>query len=47
MPTQCNAEQLQVSLCERHRMIAAFEGAAVSSDAGALLAPRENEGQSD
>jgi hypothetical protein len=37
MPTQCNAEQLQFSCVERRRVVAAFDGGTVSSDAGALL----------
>jgi len=37
MRTQCNAEQLQFSCVERRRVVAAFDGGTVSSDAGALL----------
>jgi Transposase DDE domain group 1 len=37
MRTQCNAEQLQFSCIERRRVVAAFDGGTVSSDAGALL----------
>lgn len=37
MPTQCNAEQLEFSCVERRRVVAAFDGGRVSSDAGALL----------
>ena len=37
MPTQCNAEQLEFSCVERRRVVAAFDGGTVSSDAGALL----------
>ncbi len=37
MPTQCNAEQLSFSCVERRRVVAAFDGGTVSSDAGALL----------
>jgi hypothetical protein len=37
MPTQCNAEQLEFSGVERRRVVAAFDGGRVSSDAGALL----------
>ncbi len=37
MPTQCNAEQLEFSGVERRRVVAAFDGGTVSSDAGALL----------
>ena len=38
MPTQCNAEQLEFSCVERRRVVAAFDGGTVSSDAGALAA---------
>ena len=37
MRTQCNAEQLQFACVERRRVVAAFDGGTVSSDAGALL----------
>lgn len=37
MRTQCNAEQLEFSGVERRRVVAAFDGGTVSSDAGALL----------
>lgn len=37
MPTQCNAEQLEFAIVERRRVVAAFDGGRVSSDAGALL----------
>lgn len=40
MHTQCNAEQLQFSCVERRRVVAAFDGGTVSSDAGALLLGR-------
>ena len=43
MPTQCNVEQLQFSCVERRRVVAAFDGGAVSSDAGALLLGRTDE----
>ena len=43
MPTQCNAEQLEFSCVERRRVIAAFDGGEVSSDAGALLLKRTDE----
>ena len=43
MPTQCNAEQLQFSCVERRRVVAAFDGGTVSSDAGALLLGRADE----
>jgi hypothetical protein len=43
MPTQCNAEQLQFSCIERRRVVAAFDGGTVSSDAGALLLGRTDE----
>lgn len=37
MPTQCNAEQLEFAWADRRRVVAAFDGGMVSSDAGALL----------
>ena len=37
MPTQCNAEQLEFSCVERRRVVAAFDGGTVSSNAGSLL----------
>ena len=37
MRTQCNAEQFEFSCVERRRVVAAFDGGTVSSDAGALL----------
>jgi hypothetical protein len=37
MPTQCSAEQLEFAGVERRRVVAAFDGGTVSSDAGALL----------
>lgn len=37
MPTQCNAEQFEFSCVERRRVVAAFDGGTVSSDAGAVL----------
>jgi hypothetical protein len=40
MQTQCNAEQLEFSCIERRRVVAAFDGGTVSSDAGALLLGR-------
>ena len=43
MPTQCNAEQLEFSGVERRRVVAAFDGGTVSSDAGALLLSRTDE----
>ena len=43
MPTQCNAEQLEFSGVERRRVVAAFDGGTVSSDAGALLLKRTDE----
>jgi len=43
MRTQCNAEQLQFSCVERRRVVAAFDGGRVSSDAGALLLKRTDE----
>jgi len=43
MPTQCSAEQLQFSCVEGRRVVAAFDGGTVSSDAGALLLGRTDE----
>ncbi len=43
MPTQCNAEQLEFSCVERRRVVAAFDGGTLSSDAGALLLGRTDE----
>lgn len=43
MPTQCNAEQLEFSCVERRRVVAAFDGGRVSSDAGALLLQRTDQ----
>ena len=43
MQTQCSAEQLQFSCVERRRVVAAFDGGTVSSDAGALLLGRTDE----
>jgi hypothetical protein len=43
MPTQCNAEQLEFAGVERRRVVAAFDGGLVSSDAGALLLGRTDE----
>ena len=40
MRTQCNAEQLQFSCVGRRRVVAAFDGGQVTSDAGALLLMR-------
>ncbi len=40
MRTQCSAEQLEFSCVERRRVVAAFDGGTVSSDAGALLLGR-------
>jgi len=37
MHTQCSAEQLEFSGVQRRRVVAAFDGGTVSSDAGALL----------
>ena len=37
MPTQCNAEQLELSWAGRRRVVAAFDVGTISSDAGALL----------
>jgi len=43
MQTQCSAEQLEFSCVERRRVVAAFDGGRVSSDAGALLLKRIDE----
>ena len=43
MPTQCSAEQLQFSCVGSRRVVAAFDGGTVSSDAGALLLGRADE----
>jgi hypothetical protein len=43
MQTQCNAEQLEFSGVERRRVVAAFDGGTISSDAGALLLGRTDE----
>ena len=43
MPTQCSAEQLEFSCVEGRRVVAAFDGGMVSSDAGALLLGRADE----
>lgn len=43
MPTQCNAEQLEFSCVERRRVVAAFDGGTVSSDAGGLLLQRADQ----
>ena len=43
MRTQCSAEQLEFSGVERHRVVAAFDGGTVSSDAGALLLGKTDE----
>ncbi len=43
MPTQCNAEQLEFSCIGRRRVVAAFDGGTVSSDAGALLLGKADE----
>jgi hypothetical protein len=37
MPTQCSAEQLEFGMVEGRAVAAAFDGGAVTSDAGALL----------
>lgn len=43
MPTQCNAQQLEFSCVGRRRVVAAFDGGTVSSDAGALLLQRTDQ----
>jgi len=40
MPTQCSAEQLEFAGVEGRKIVAAFDGGTVSSDAGALLLGR-------
>ena len=37
MPTECIPEQLEFEAIDRHRVVAAFDGGAISTDAGALL----------
>jgi hypothetical protein len=43
MPTQCNAEQLEFAGVGRRRVVAAFDGGHVTSDAGALLLKQTDE----
>jgi hypothetical protein len=43
MQTQCNVEQLEFACVGRRRVVAAFDGGTVSSDAGALLLGRADE----
>lgn len=43
MQTQCTAEQLEFGCVERRRVVAAFDGGRVTSDAGALLLKRTDE----
>ena len=43
MQTECSSEQLEFSCVERRRVVAAFDGGTVSSDAGALLLGRTDE----
>jgi hypothetical protein len=43
MQTECNPEQLEFSCVGRRRVVAAFDGGTVSSDAGALLLGRADE----
>lgn len=43
MQTQCIAEQYEFSSIERRRVVAAFDGGQVSSDAGALLLKRADD----
>jgi hypothetical protein len=43
MPTECNPEQLEFAGVERRRVVVAFDGGTVSSDAGALLLGRTDE----
>jgi DDE family transposase len=37
MPTECNPELFGFAAAERREVVAAFDGGAISSDAGALL----------
>ena len=37
MPTECSAPQFDLEAVEGRRVVAAFDGGAVTSDAGALL----------
>ena len=37
MPTECSAQQFDFGVVEGRRVVAAFDGGAVTSDAGALL----------
>jgi Transposase DDE domain group 1 len=37
MPTECNRELFGYEVVEGHQVVAAFDGGAVTSDAGALL----------
>jgi hypothetical protein len=37
MPTECSAEQFEFAAIERRHVVAAFDGGAITSDAGALL----------
>jgi hypothetical protein len=37
MPTECSSEQVEFEGLGRRRVVAAFDGGAVTSDAGALL----------
>lgn len=43
MQTQCTAEQLEFGCIERRRVVAAFDGGRVTTDAGALLLKRTDE----
>ncbi len=43
MQTECSAEQLEFSCVGRRRVVAAFDGGTVSSDAGGLLLGRADE----
>lgn len=43
MPAECSAEQYEFSCVERRRVVAAFDGGAVTSDAGALLLKHADE----
>ena len=44
MQTQCNAQQFEFEVVEGRAVVAAFDGGAVSSDAGALLLSRLDRG---
>lgn len=43
MPTECSAQELEFSSVENRRVVAAFDGGRISSDAGALLLQRADQ----